>query len=75
MENGIFCSQECYAAVQQFQEKVKDVPPIVKTSMLGTLMKTAVVAVIVLGGIYFIFKWRFHTQNFGDIIRVIKGWF
>lgn len=64
-ENGIFCSIECYQEAKEFTNKVMDVAPKTKKSLIPKL----IILIIILAAAV----WGLKTFLGIDILKMIRG--
>jgi len=73
MPGGVFCSQECYDKMGSFQERVEKLSEQPKPGFsLGKLVKWAIIAIVVIGVIYFVFI-KGGVRTVGDLTDFVKG--
>ena len=72
MPGGIFCSQECYDKMGQFQERVKKLDEAPKAGFsFGKLARWAIIAAIILGIVYFVFI-EGGVRTLDDLVGLIR---
>ena len=73
MPGGVYCSDECYQKMGDFQDRVKDLDEQRgRRTPLGKLVKWAIILAVVVAILYFVFVAQ-GVRSFGDFIGMIKG--
>lgn len=69
---GVFCSEECFENMGSFQNRVEDLDARKKGGALGPLIKKGVIALVVVGILYYVFVAN-EVRSVGDLVKMIKG--
>jgi hypothetical protein len=70
---GIFCSDECYENMENFQNRVQKLDEkAASTFPFGPLVKWVIVTAVVLGVVYFVFV-KGGVRTVEDLINMVKG--
>jgi len=73
MPGGVYCSQECYDKMGAFQQRVEKLSEQPKAGLsFGTLVRWVVIALVVVGILYFVFV-KGGVRSVGDLIDFLKG--
>lgn len=75
-DSGIYCSNECFAAVKEFEERVAAATPRMKKKSLFSFknFKSLFLFIIVLAFIYGIFYFIFDVSTIEEMIELIRSW-
>jgi len=77
-EIGVYCGKECYEAVKAFQATVTGLAAGRKSGgfmeRVTAFLKQAVIVVVIVGGVYAVFRFGFGASTPNQIVNVIKGW-
>lgn len=72
MPGGVYCSQECYDKMGEFQDRVKKLDATPKAGFaFGKLVKWAIIAAVVIGIVYFVFV-RGEVRTLDDLVAFVK---